>query len=126
MKRLAAILCALVLLCLASLAPAAHDRLEKDYQAEWCTACGGTVEYVLPDKTRVDCMCGDYAIEFDFAQKWAEAIGQALYYSLQTGKKPGVVLIMENPGDDRYLRRLEAVAYYYAIKVWTTGPGAPK
>ena len=38
-----------------------------------------------------------YAVEFDFAEKWAEAVGQALYYALKTGKKPAVVLIMEDP-----------------------------
>ncbi|MFH1027609.1 MAG: hypothetical protein V1791_06370 [Pseudomonadota bacterium] len=35
-----------------------------------------------------------YAVEVEYAHKWAEAIGQSLYYSRMTGKKPGVVLIM--------------------------------
>lgn len=39
----------------------------------------------------------DYAIEFDFSRgtKVYECIGQALYYGLVTGRKPGAVLIIE-------------------------------
>jgi len=29
------------------------------------------------------------AIEIDFAEKWAESIGQSLYYSIQTGRRTG-------------------------------------
>jgi len=41
---------------------------------------GGVIEYVLQDKTRVDCLTEEHAIEFDFANHWAESIDQALYY----------------------------------------------
>ena len=74
-------------------------------------------------------MCKSYpfpeldAIEFDFAQKWAESIGQSLYYGLCTGKNSGIVLIMENPQKDiKYLNRLNEVAKKYNIKVWTITP----
>jgi len=67
----------------------------KPYQEKWCTEHGGQVEVVLPDRTRCDCLTETHAIEFDFGKKWAEAIGQALYYAIQTGKKPGIVLILE-------------------------------
>lgn len=112
------------LLVLHSLAHAAHLRPEKNYQAQWCNQCGGVMEYVLPDCARVDCICGEYAIEFDFAPKWAEAVGQSLYYAYVTGKRPAIVLIMEKPTDARYLKRLMPIAEKYNIKVWTMGPGA--
>ena len=51
---------------------------EADYQKEWCQHRGGLVEYRLKDKTRVDCLTLTHAIEFDFANKWAESIGQFL------------------------------------------------
>ena len=57
--------------------------------------------------TRVDCLAKDYAIEFDFAKKWAEAVGQSLYYSKLTGKQPAIVLIMTSITDYRYLKRIE-------------------
>ena len=52
-------------------------------------------------------MTKDYAIEFDFAKKWAEAIGQSLYYSKLTGKSPAIVLILTSPTDYRYVKRIE-------------------
>lgn len=102
---------------------AAHLYLEKEYQDVWCKAHNGELEYTLNDKTRIDCLTQDYAIEFDFAQKWAESIGQALYYALSTNKTAGVVLIMEHPEkDQKYLIRLQDVARKYNIKVWTMTP----
>lgn len=77
------------------------------------------MEYTLDDGARVDCLTDEYAIEFDFAPKWAESIGQALYYAEKTGKKPGVVLILEKAGEERFLKRLETVAKTHGITVWT-------
>jgi len=39
----------------------------------------------------------------DSGSRWAETIGQSAYYSLQTKKKPGVVLILETMKDRKYL-----------------------
>lgn len=83
------------------------NQVEAYYQNEWCTADFGRKEAILWDMTRVDCMTKDYAIEFDFAKKWAESIGQALYYSKLTGKAPAVVLILTSPTDYRYVKRIE-------------------
>lgn len=94
--------------------------LEKDYQKLWCSVNNGRTEVVLPDKTRVDCVTETHAIEFDFAKKWGEAIGQSLYYASALKKTPGIVLILENPEKDtKYLKRLQTVAEKYGISVWT-------
>lgn len=77
----------------------ARDYNERYYQTKWCKQWGGIQEYKLVDSTRVDCLTQHYAVEFDFAKKWAEGIGQCLYYGLRTGKKPALVLIVENPND---------------------------
>ena len=83
------------------------NQVEMYYENEWCTPDFGRKEVILWDMTRVDCMTKDYAIEFDFAKKWAESIGQALYYSKLTGKVPAVVLILTSPTDYRYVKRIE-------------------
>lgn len=83
------------------------NQVEMYYENEWCTTDFGRKEVILWDMTRVDCMTKDYAIEFDFAKKWAEAIGQSLYYSKLTGKSPAIVLILTSPTDYRYVKRLE-------------------
>lgn len=96
---------------------------EKDYQRNWCSAHNGTLEVILPDKARVDCVTNTHAIEFDFAKKWGESIGQALYYSTVLNKQAGIVLIMEKgQADERYLTRVKEVAKRYNITVWVMTP----
>lgn len=91
--------------------------LEKDYQKSWCDKVGGEMEVVLDDGARVDCLTRHYAVEFDFCHKWAESIGQALYYGIKTGKKPAVVLIC-GPNDDAFIKRFKTVAKKYKIMMW--------
>jgi len=91
---------------------------EHHYQTLLCEKLDGEMEYVLKDKTRVDCLTDEYAIEVDFAKKWAESIGQSLYYAHMTNKKAAVGLIMDNKKDKRFLKRLNAIADKYKIKVF--------
>ncbi len=99
---------------------------ERDYQDLWCNQNHGEVEFRLPDATRVDCLTETHAVEMDFGRKWAEAIGQSLYYASCTGKRAGVVLIVDKDKDGRYLRRLnEAITYAkLPIDVWVMDPKA--
>jgi len=109
-----------LLILTASPVQAKHRHKEKEYQEQWCAEAGGITEVVLDDGARVDCLTDEYAIEFDFAPKWAEAIGQALYYAEKTGRKPGVVLILEGDADQsRFTDRLDTVATPRGIRVWT-------
>jgi hypothetical protein len=98
----------LLFLVIAMPVQAKHLHPEKYYQELWCNSHNGTLEYKLNDSTRVDCLLDDMAVEFDFAPKWAECIGQALYYGKKTNRKPVCVLIMEKPKTDyKYLYRLD-------------------
>lgn len=85
------------------------NMVESYYQNEWCKPEFGQKEVILWDRTRIDCLTKDYAIEFDFAKKWAESIGQSLYYAKMTGKKPAVVLILTKADDIKYVKRVERV-----------------
>lgn len=85
---------------------------EKDYVNKYCT---GIKEYTLPDKTRIDCLTDEYAIEFDFAKKWAESIGQSLYYAKKTGKKPAVAIITSGEKDKKYLKRIQETDEHITI-----------
>lgn len=87
----------------------AAGKSEAYYVTNWCHPDFGRREFMLWDRTRVDCLTKDYAIEFDFAKKWAESAGQALYYGKMTGKKPAVVLILESPLDLKYVKRVERI-----------------
>ena len=89
---------------------------EKYYQTKLCKKLHGKMEYRLSDKTRIDCLTDKYAIEVDWAKKWAEGIGQSLYYAQMTGKNPAVGLIVGSK-DKRYLKRLQKVAKKYNITI---------
>lgn len=88
---------------------------ESYYVEEFCHDTG-IVEYILPDRTRIDCLTDEYAIEVDFGRKWAEGIGQALYYGHMTGKKPAVLLILKE-GDERFIRRFNTATKGIDIKL---------
>ncbi len=108
-------------------AEAKHLYKESVYQQIWCEKRGGVMEYELPDKTRVDCLTDKYAVELDFAPKWAECIGQALHYGKMTGKQPACVLIMERGEKDlKYLRRLRRAVYRKGLdmRTFTINPEA--
>lgn len=91
---------------------------EKYYQNEWCCRWNGRQEVKLSDKTRVDCITKNYAVEFDFAPKWAEALGQSLHYGKMTGKKPAIILIIESKKDFVYYDRLKPLCQEYGITLW--------
>lgn len=80
------------------------EMKEKDYVQKYCK---GEIEYTLSDRTRVDCLTDEFAIEYDWAHKWAESIGQSLYYAHMTGKKPAVAIIMKSPEDEKYIKRIQ-------------------
>jgi len=108
-----------ILIILPAPISAKRDHPEKFYQNKWCQDQGGKVEVVLPDKTRCDCLTESHAVEFDFGSKWAEAIGQALYYAIQTGKRAGIVLILEDQKDYKYWIRLNSTIQHFNLPVST-------
>jgi hypothetical protein len=93
---------------------------ERDYQRRFCREHGGRMEVRLSDHSRVDCLTDRYAVEVEYGRKWAEGAGQALYYALQTGKRPAVALIVGSGlREKKYLKRLEALAGRYGIHIYT-------
>jgi len=71
---------------------------------------------------RIDILNNEYAIEVERASKWKSAIGQSLWYGLQTNKIPGIVLIIESNYDRKYGIMLQSALDYAGlrnkIKVW--------
>jgi len=105
---------------MAQVANAAHRHPERWYQEQWCNARGGQMEIILEDGTRVDCLLPGHAVEFDFADKWAESVGQALNYARLTGRRPGVVLIIAGPEDKGKSARVRNIFRHYGVAgdVW--------
>jgi len=80
------------------------------------------MEFVLRDGTRVDCLTKNYAVEFDFAEKWAEAVGQSLHYARLTGEDPAIVLIIEKESDWKHYWQLKKAVRKHGIKLWYITP----
>lgn len=91
------------------------------YKKKWCRDNNGQVDAKMPDKTSCGCRTDNNVVEFAFADSWHNAIGLALYNSLQTGEKPGIVLIIENEPDEKYLGRLEntKAKFNMPFDIWT-------
>ena len=66
---------------------------ESIWQRQYCE--GMELEKHLPSGGYVDCLNPEYAIEVEWAQHWAEAVGQSLYYAGATNRKPGIILFCE-------------------------------
>jgi hypothetical protein len=64
-----------------------------------------------------------HAIKFDFGRNWAEAVDQSAYYSLQTERKAGIVLILETMKDRKYWIRLNTTIEHFGLPIdaWNTG-----
>ncbi len=101
---------------------------EKEYQKVWCDRLNGKPEYRLRGGSRVGCLTSKYAVEFAKGPKWAEAIGQALFYGVETNRHPAVVLIQEDPREERYWKRLKQVSdklktKRFILKIWKFSKG---
>lgn len=94
---------------------------EKEYAERIQQQLGGQREVAIPSGY-VDLKTDQYAIEIEFARKWKQAIGQALWYGLQTNKQAGIVLIKRKNSDHKYVIQLGSVLQHagldQAIKVW--------
>ena len=105
MSKILAVLA--VSICLPLEGWAAHEAIHAD---EWCRGANGSGEDLMDDGTKVDCVTETHAVEIQHAADWGKVIGslgQAIHYAQQANRRPGIVLIVEDKKDCRYLRRLK-------------------
>lgn len=79
--------------------------------------CKGQLEVIQKDYTRIDCIEDGYAIEYDYASKWYNGVTQCLHYSLTSGLKPSLRLILRRPNDQIYVDRAVEVIYHYRLPI---------
>ena len=96
-----------------------YAKSEAHYQNIYCEKVGGETEVVLYDRSRVDCLTDEYAIEFDFAKstKVMEGLSQSLHYSLMTGKAAKLVVIIEKTSQIKHYYRVLNVIKHYKLPV---------
>jgi hypothetical protein len=107
-----------LILLLVSLTAFSQKQHEKFYQNIAAERMHGRTEVVLDDRTRADIVTDTFAIEVEFAHKWAESIGQSLHYAHKLHKKAGIVLITDGRKDDRFVQILMPDAVELGITVW--------
>lgn len=102
-------------LMLLYLATAVH---EVDVVARLAPKYNAVAEVKLWDGSRVDLLNEEYAIEADWTHKWAEGVGQCMYYATVTGRKPALMLLVR-PGDSyKDIYRAQTVCTRLGIKLY--------
>lgn len=95
------------------------DAHEPVWSAALAVYLGGEAEYILPDRSRIDVITDEYAVELDWLHKWHEGVGQALHYAELSGKEPVVAIgIKEKDYDREKLKLAKRVANKNGIGVW--------
>ncbi len=107
-----------IIFFLQNLSVFAKEFNERYYQNQWCGRWNGKQEVRLVDFTRIDCVTKNYAVEFDFAKKWAECFGQAVHYADLTNKKPACILILENHKDFIHYYKASPTFKKHNVTLW--------
>ena len=115
---------ALLALTLAAASSAAEARNESYWQERYCR--GMELEKHLPSGGYVDCLSSKLAIEVEWVENWAEAVGQSLYYAASTDRKPGIILLCESSETHveglcrSYIYRLEEALQFVStnVEIW--------
>lgn len=95
-----------------------HKLSEIEFSKILAKVVNGETEYRLPDDSRVDILTTTHAIEVDWARKWPEGVGQALYYGVVTGRQPVVLLLTDAALESRFINRCHLVCDTYRISLW--------
>jgi len=92
---------------------------EDYYNRQFCSEVSGQAEYRLPDRSRIDCLTDTHAYEADWADglKVYESIGQSLYYAAETGKKPGILLLVRKKNSDKHIRKVKRVIESWSLPI---------
>ena len=92
---------------------------EAFYSDKFCKEMSGKSEHVLKDLSRVDCLTDTHAFEFDWADgmKVYEAIGQSLYYASETGKDPGIYLLIRKKNSEKHIRKVKRVIETFELPI---------
>lgn len=106
--------------------PAGSEQWREPAWSKWlANRYGGAAEFRTRDGRRVDVLDRTTAWEVEWAPKWEESVGQSVGYAAQTGKQPGIWLLVRElqadderatlPGDAKGMRQcMEALKWLRA------------
>lgn len=99
---------------------AAAQTVLPEAKVQECICADKETEVTMPSGGRADCTDATHVIEIDRSSKWAEALGQSLYYGEQTGLKPRIVLFCDTMNETVCLGhrfRLEGTIAKYNLPI---------
>jgi hypothetical protein len=76
---------------LATATPSNQEDIERYWQQHYCA--GMKFKQRVPSGGKVDCLGEELAWEITWADRWAKALGQSLYYAAATNRKPALALL---------------------------------
>lgn len=91
---------------------AQSTKLSENEYADYIQSLIGGQREVSVQSGRVDILTKEYAFEVEWANKWKDAIGQSIWYGVQTNKKSGIILIMKKKEDYKYFIQLNTALEY--------------
>lgn len=91
---------------------AQSTKLSENEYADYIQSLIGGQREVSVKSGRVDILTKEYAFEVEWANKWKDAIGQSIWYGVQTNKKSGIILIMKKKEDYKYFIQLNTALEY--------------
>jgi len=121
MKKIMKMVLALSLCLGWFLVTSAEDVVKNEvfYSKKFCSELGGEAEYLLPDRTRIDCLTDKVAYEVEYPHKQYETAGQCMHYAYMTGKAPGAAFIVSRKeffnSDWKYVQRFINYMNYHKI-----------
>ena len=94
------------------------DLHERDYCERLAKKYHAVCEVTLDDGSRCDLLSESTAWEVDWARKHYEAVGQSVWYSIETGKRPGIILITDDwKRDAKHIERSRAICKRLGITI---------
>ena len=90
---------------------------EIEINSSWCATMNGTSQYTTKDRTYVDCLTNDFAVEAEYDYNWKEAIGQSLHYAETTNKQAAILFIKRKETKKDYLNELNRVITKFQLPI---------
>ena len=77
----------------------------------------GIPQFTTKDRTYVDCLTDEYAVETEYDYNWKEAVGQSLHYAETTDRKAAILLIQRSSSKKNYLSELNRVIQKFDLPI---------
>lgn len=104
------------------------DYKEVDWSRWIATQAGHDPIFACEARTRsgkrVDILTDHEAIEVEWVSKWYQAIGQAGFYAIETGRQPAIILLSRGD-EEREILLCQAVCARYGIRLYIQRVPAP-